>query len=504
MTLHGNNGGWGHMGGDDFCAFCGKPQDLSRAMVFGPNGVLICDECVAMCAESLMSQFAMQQKEGTGPGAFAGMAAGRSEGGEGMPCSGACAFEEDDGKDEEEEFDVSEILENLPTPRELHEKLSEHVVGQEEAKRALSVAVYNHYKRIKMGVQAEEGDVELAKSNIMLLGPTGSGKTLLAQTLARTLRVPFAIADATTLTEAGYVGEDVENILLKLITAADFQIPRAEIGIIYIDEIDKIARKAENLSITRDVSGEGVQQALLKIVEGTMASVPPQGGRKHPQQELIHIETSNILFILGGAFVGLSDIVNQRVGTNVMGFNTKLPESKKAAEAELLAQVLPEDLNKYGMIPEFVGRISVITALSELTEDELVRILTEPKNALVKQYQKMFSFENAKLVFEAAALRAIAHEAAERGTGARGLRSICERTLMDIMYELPEVDGAKWVTVRESDVLGETKPVITQLDAGAAGGAAGGGAAKGGAGKDGAADQLVQAEPYARRLDLKA
>ena len=356
--------------------------------------------------------------------------------------------------------DPATVLGSLPTPHELYANLSEHVVGQEEAKRALSVAVYNHYKRISLGADAEEGDVELAKSNIMLLGPTGSGKTLLAQTLARTLQVPFAIADATTLTEAGYVGEDVENILLKLITAADFDVPRAEIGIIYIDEIDKIARKAENLSITRDVSGEGVQQALLKIVEGCEASVPPQGGRKHPQQELIHIDTTNILFILGGAFVGLADIVAQRVGKSGLGFAAELPESKKQAEAELLAQVLPEDLNKYGMIPEFVGRIPVVTALSELSEDDLVRILTEPKNALVKQYTKMFDFEDAQLVFEPEALRAIAHEAVEHGTGARGLRSICERVLQDVMYDLPEHEGASTVTVRASDITGETKPEI--------------------------------------------
>ena len=321
------------------------------------------------------------------------------------------------------------------------------------------MAVYNHYKRIGME-EGSDDEVELAKSNIMLLGPTGSGKTLLAQTLARTLRVPFAIADATTLTEAGYVGEDVENILLKLITAADFDIDRAEIGIIYIDEIDKIARKAENLSITRDVSGEGVQQALLKIVEGTDASVPPQGGRKHPQQELIHINTTNILFILGGAFVGLTDIIAQRVGKSAIGFNSSLPESKDANEAALLAQVLPEDLNKYGMIPEFVGRIPVVTSLSALTEDDLVRILVEPKNALVKQYKKMFEFENATLEFEEDALRAIAHEAVEHGTGARGLRSICERVLLDVMYDLPEHGGASSVTLRASDVTGQTKPEI--------------------------------------------
>ncbi len=421
---------------DIVCAFCGKHPHQVAAMISGPNGIYICDECISVCADAMMRDLGLQ-----------------------VPASRAGA---QDGAVEADLADPSPetILEELPTPHELYAELSEHVVGQEQAKRALSVAVYNHYKRISLGEAADQGDVELAKSNIMLLGPTGSGKTLLAQTLARTLRVPFAIADATTLTEAGYVGEDVENILLKLITAADFDIERAEIGIIYIDEIDKIARKAENLSITRDVSGEGVQQALLKIVEGTEASVPPQGGRKHPQQELIHIDTNNILFILGGAFVGLADIIAERVGKSGLGFNADMPESKKHADAALLAKVLPEDLNKFGMIPEFVGRIPVITSLSELSEEDLVRILTEPKNALVKQYKKMFEFEQSVLEFTPEALAAIAHEAVEHGTGARGLRSICERVLQDVMYDLPEVKGASKVVVRDTDITGETTPAI--------------------------------------------
>ena len=410
-------------------------------MVKGPDDINLCDECLAVCTEVMMRDLGVGFGEG---GRFGGYdAQGEADGQGDLP----------------DEPSQEGVLANLPTPHELYEQLSDYVVGQEQAKKALSVAVYNHYKRIGLD-SASDDEVELAKSNIMLLGPTGSGKTLLAQTLARTLRVPFAIADATTLTEAGYVGEDVENILLKLITAADFDIDRAEIGIIYIDEIDKIARKAENLSITRDVSGEGVQQALLKIVEGCDASVPPQGGRKHPQQELIHINTTNILFILGGAFVGLTDIIAQRVGKSAIGFTSELPESKEANEAELLSKVLPEDLNKYGMIPEFVGRIPVITSLSALDEDDLVRILTEPKNALVKQYCKMFEFEDSVLEFTDEALRAIAHEAVEHGTGARGLRSICERVLMDVMYDLPEQEGASKVVLRDTDVTGETKPEI--------------------------------------------
>ncbi len=458
------------------CAFCGKSAEAANAMIQGPNGIFLCDECIIYSADALMRDldevFTERDPQGFDPAAarapFDQRSCERSAG------QAAYAPEEEGSfggfrptppsregvRSPADAATPEELLKNLPTPRQLYERLSEHVVGQEAAKRALSVAVYNHYKRISLGQKADSDDVELAKSNIMLLGPTGSGKTLLAQTLARTLKVPFAIADATTLTEAGYVGEDVENILLKLITAADMDVPRAQIGIIYIDEIDKIARKAENLSITRDVSGEGVQQALLKIVEGCQASVPPQGGRKHPQQELIDIDTTNILFILGGAFVGLADIIGARVGKSALGFASELPESKKQAEAELLAQVLPEDLNNYGMIPEFVGRIPVITSLDELNEEDLVRILTEPKNALVKQYTKMFEFEDSALTFEPEALSAIAHEAVEHGTGARGLRSICERVLMDVMYELPEHSEPTIVVVRASDVTGQTTVAI--------------------------------------------
>ena len=397
------------------CSFCGKPQSRVRKLIAGP-GVYICDECIGVCTSILDDEldFAPEEREAE--------AAGRPE--------------------------------HLPTPQELKAVLDDYVIGQDRAKIALSVAVYNHYKRI----YHPETEVELQKSNILMLGPSGSGKTLLAQTLAKTLQVPCAVADATALTEAGYVGEDVENILLKLINAADGDIERAQVGIIYVDEIDKIACKAENLSITRDVSGEGVQQALLKILEGTVASVPPTGGRKHPQQELLQIDTTNILFICGGAFVGLDKIIADRVGNKGVGFNSEIAGPTSVDENDLLRQVLPQDLNAFGMIPEFVGRTPVVTQTQALDEDDLVSILTEPKNAVVRQYRKMFQLEDVELEFEDAALHEIARMALARKTGARGLRSICEDVLQQTMFDLPSEEGVTKVIVTEASVKGEEQP----------------------------------------------
>ncbi|MHB1341505.1 MAG: ATP-dependent Clp protease ATP-binding subunit ClpX [Coriobacteriia bacterium] len=401
------------------CSFCGKPQHQVRKLVAGPN-VYICDECIELCTDIV----------------------------------------EEEHAEEWAALTPDELL----TPKEILALLDEYVVGQDMAKKSLSVAVYNHYKRIRCKPCEGVEDVEIAKSNILLLGPTGCGKTLLAQTLARILKVPFAIADATTLTEAGYVGEDVENILLKLITAADFDTTKAEVGIIYIDEIDKVARKAENLSITRDVSGEGVQQALLKILEGTEAAVPPQGGRKHPQQELIRIDTTNILFILGGAFVGLEKIIADRIGKKGVGFGAELVDASKHDTGTLLAQVLPEDLHRFGLIPEFIGRIPVMAHVEELGEDELVRILTEPKNALVKQYQRLFALEGVEITFTPEALAEIATQAIKRATGARGLRSILESLLLDLMYDLPGRTDVLSVVVTEDSVRGESAPMLTLCD----------------------------------------